>query len=288
MFGVLALVLTIGTAGCNGTPAEPSESQDNEPLNGEDQPAMTEEPVEDEAEIEAEETEPIPEIDVPAGVTVENITINMLESQPVQFVAVVSGVITEPCLEVIDAYQVPSDFTLYLELVAVTSDQSTCPDPPVSFEISIYLNRDYLEPGEWTIVAGEITVTFEATEADLREPSPDESEPGDDVGADEFLMYDLAMIDSVTPLVRQGPPVEVELLVRGNLNDDCTELDGILQQGQDTSDIVVYLQTQRPQDAMCAQVIEPFETIIQLEGEFAPGDYTVTVNDEIEITFTVE
>jgi hypothetical protein len=285
-FGLLTLALAIGAVGCSGAPSEPPTPPEEGPAAGEEQPAATEEP--SESEPEAEPTESAPPVEMPAEVTVESIAIDRLESQPVQFVAVVSGVVTEPCLDVIDAYQVADGLTLYLEPVTASTGQSDCPEPPVPFEISIYLDPGLLTPGAWTVVAGEATAALDISEADLGAPSPEETgaEGGSEPG--KIMMYDLAMVDSVTPLVRQGPPVQVELLIQGNLNDGCTELDGVLQQGQGTTDIVVYLQTQRPEDAMCTEALVPFDTTIQLEGDFPPGDYTVTVNDEVGATFTVE
>ncbi len=280
-FGLVVLVLITAATGCSGAPAETPTPQEEEPAAGEEQPGEVE-------ETPIEEAEPTPEIVIPADVTVESIAVNMLESLPVQFVAVVSGTITAPCLEVIDAYQVPSGLTLYLELITAETGESDCPAPPVPFELSIYLDPAFLEPGLWTVVAGETTATFEVTEADLSEPPAEETGTEEGSESTDIMYYDLAMVDSVTPLIRPGPPVQVELLVEGNLNDGCTELDGILQQGQGTPDIVVYLQTQRPQDAMCTEALVPFETTIQLEGGFPPGSYTVTVNDEVEATFTVE
>lgn len=289
LVSMLVLALMIGITGCSDNFSATPTPEADEPTGGdvEAQPDVVEGA--SESENEPETVEPTPEIEIPESVIVEDVAVNMLESLPIQFVAIVTGTTNAPCLEVVDTYQVADNFTLYLELLAASSGESDCPAPPTPFELNAYLDPTLLEPGTWTLIAGEVSTTFEITEADLSEAPPEDSEAEDDAEAGDFMIFNLAMVDSATPLVQQGPPVQVELLIRGNLNDGCTELYGdILQQGQGTTDITVYLQTQRPQDAMCTMMLVPFETTIELEGDFPPGAYTVTVNDEVEATFTVE
>lgn len=278
--GVMILVLLIiGLTGCLRNPAEtpsvqgvPGDEIEGEP---EQEPGGGASEGEGPPPGEGEEAE---------GVTVESLEIITLESFPPQIMVMVRGVINESCKTVGEVFQSLDGFTFYLEVTTEPTAMDDCPpELPAPFEMSVLLDHAFVEAGTWTVVAGSATATFETEEVDLEALYPEEEE----AGPGGMTLYALAMVDSIEPVVDQGPPVQVSLRVLGNLNDGCTELDGVLQQRQDSS-VLVYLQVERPADAECIQVVTPFETTIQLEGEFLPGTYMVTVNDEAVTTFTVE
>jgi hypothetical protein len=56
-----------------------------------------------------------------------------------------------------------------------------------------------------------------------------------------------------------------------------------LRQG---TDIVVDIQRQRPEAAICTQIARLFDQVIALEGAFPPGLYAVRVNTT-SVTFSV-
>ena len=74
----------------------------------------------------------------------------------------------------------------------------------------------------------------------------------------------------------------ITVTVRGDFPDSCTEL-GELSQTVETEgseiNVVVTIETSRPADVMCAQVLTSFETsfVLNLE-DLEPGVYTLTVN----------
>jgi hypothetical protein len=87
-----------------------------------------------------------------------------------------------------------------------------------------------------------------------------------------------AMVESIDILILESFPVQVNVLVRGNLPDGCTEIDEALvdQQGNTFN---VNLTTRRPAEIPCTEALVPFEHTVPLEVHGLPaGDYTVVVN----------
>jgi len=96
----------------------------------------------------------------------------------------------------------------------------------------------------------------------------------------------LAIVEQVEVRVGEGTPAAVTIEVQGALPDACAELaesPSVTVEGQR---ITVLLEWQRPRDRLCAQVLRPFTRTIEV-GSFAPGTYTLVVND-METSFTIE
>lgn len=111
--------------------------------------------------------------------------------------------------------------------------------------------------------------------------------PQEEAPVPEPTGENLAMIDTIEVRLLESDPVQVEVVVRGNLSDGCTELEEptVSREG---NEFTVVLTTQRPADAICTQAIVPFEQIIPLDvADAEPGDYTVDVNGVSE-TFTLD
>jgi hypothetical protein len=72
--------------------------------------------------------------------------------------------------------------------------------------------------------------------------------------------------------------VAVEALVKGALPDACMELHR-MQQERAGNLITVALEMRRPQGAICASVLRPYRFYLSLEGTYAPGPYTLRLND---------
>ena len=86
------------------------------------------------------------------------------------------------------------------------------------------------------------------------------------------------MIDSVEVLIRESYPVQVSVSVKGNLSDACTSIDKI-DTTRDGNTFNIGITTARPADAVCAQVLTPFEQNIDLDVRgLKKGTYTVNVN----------
>jgi putative hemolysin len=98
-----------------------------------------------------------------------------------------------------------------------------------------------------------------------------------------------AQIDAVTVQILESFPVQVEVLVRGNLPDDCTEV-GRVDQRFDPDENIFWIEiaTVRTTEDVCAQALVPFEKTVALDVYGLPaGTYTVDVNGTRE-TFTLE
>lgn len=91
-----------------------------------------------------------------------------------------------------------------------------------------------------------------------------------------------AVFETVTvrpqPMSASGDPVAVEILVKGAFPDACTELHEVTQDR--TANLVdVRLTMRREQGAVCAAVLRPYRFYLLLEGRYAPGAYSLKVND---------
>ncbi|MDQ5901574.1 MAG: inhibitor of cysteine peptidase [Patescibacteria group bacterium] len=92
----------------------------------------------------------------------------------------------------------------------------------------------------------------------------------------------LASVNEVEVILKESFPVEVDVLVKGDLPDGCTSLSEEISQRLIGNEFSVELKTMKLKDAdvMCTQALVPFEKTISLENVvgIAAGDYTVNVN----------
>ena len=95
----------------------------------------------------------------------------------------------------------------------------------------------------------------------------------------------LAPVAGVEVLLLESFPVQVQVVVTGDLPDPCTTI-GPIAQARNGNAVTVTLPTVRDPDAFCAQVLVPFTETVPLAGEFPAGDYTVSVNG-VERAFRV-
>ena len=91
-----------------------------------------------------------------------------------------------------------------------------------------------------------------------------------------------AVIDSVAirpsqGAVVSGDEVAVEVLIKGAIPDACSVLNAA-EQERSGRFVNVTLTMRQPIDEVCAQVVRPFRFYLILDGGFAPGSYTLTLN----------
>jgi inhibitor of cysteine peptidase len=97
-----------------------------------------------------------------------------------------------------------------------------------------------------------------------------------------------ATIDSAELFIMESFPVQVQLLLRGNLADGCTTIREIRQE-RSGSEFEVTVVTYRDPQAICTMALVPFEERIALNVHgLAAGDYTVnaggvTVNFRLDM-----
>jgi hypothetical protein len=97
------------------------------------------------------------------------------------------------------------------------------------------------------------------------------------------LVVEPIQIDSIELFAAGSAAYSVH--VKGIVGDGCSELLP-LQQVRQGTDIVVTIQRQRPENAICTQIARLFDQVIPLEGAFPSGQYTVRINSTT-LTFTV-
>lgn len=99
-----------------------------------------------------------------------------------------------------------------------------------------------------------------------------------------------AEVSGVSISLLESFPINVSVSVQGEFPDNCTILGDISQYQDDgTKDFIVSIETKRPLDESCAQVITPFTTTFSLNGTVGlpRGTYEVFVNGVRE-TFTFD
>jgi inhibitor of cysteine peptidase len=87
-----------------------------------------------------------------------------------------------------------------------------------------------------------------------------------------------ATVDSAELFIMESFPVQVSLLISGNLADGCTTIREIRQE-RSGAEFTVTVVTERDPEAICTMALVPFAERIALEVEgLAAGDYTVNVH----------
>jgi hypothetical protein len=94
-----------------------------------------------------------------------------------------------------------------------------------------------------------------------------------------------ATVESVEINILEAAPPVIQVTASGYLPDaGCTSISAI-EQKRDGSNLYITIATATDPDVMCAQVLTPFQQVIDLEAEgLAPGQYRVIVNG-VETSF---
>jgi len=96
----------------------------------------------------------------------------------------------------------------------------------------------------------------------------------------------LASVDEIDILILESFSVQINVIVRGNLPDPCTEIYQVTQKKEGNT-FFITIKTYRP-PGPCIQVLAPFEVKIPLNVYGLPaGTYTVDVNG-VQTTFDLE
>ncbi len=95
-----------------------------------------------------------------------------------------------------------------------------------------------------------------------------------------------AMVKDIEIIMLESFPVQVQVVISGNLPDGCTRIDQI-EQARLGNTFQVTVTTRRPADAMCTQALVPFQERVPLDVKGLPaGTYTIDVNGVTD-TFTL-
>jgi len=144
-------------------------------------------------------------------------------------------------------------FTVVLSLLAACTPSSLLPEAPVTDD-----------PGDIPL----------NTPSGAAPENPYAPQP-----ADDQLVRGSAFMNSADLLLMESLPIQVAMILRGNLPTPCHSLRVVINapDGNNNIDVAAYSVTNP--DRMCAQVLQSFEASIPL-GSFPPGHYTVSVNGE--------
>jgi len=123
------------------------------------------------------------------------------------------------------------------------------------------------------------------------EPTPEATAGQDTAAAEEpekkqGMIHRFARIEDFEIRMSESLPVEVNVLVKGYLQDGCTRIDRI-RRSRSGNEFTVTISTIRPLGMNCTQAMVPFEeTVTLLIKNLKAGEYTVTVN-QMSKTFTL-
>jgi hypothetical protein len=109
--------------------------------------------------------------------------------------------------------------------------------------------------------------------------------PLDPVPNEGNLTRGKAFVEKADLISLESNPTQIELVVSGSLPTPCNVLKASMKGPDDQNRIQVELYSLVQTDAVCAQVLKPFNTSIPL-GSLKSGKYTVSLNGKQVGEFT--
>ena len=103
----------------------------------------------------------------------------------------------------------------------------------------------------------------------------------------QFIFEEISSVDSIDATFLESSPLQVHVVVKGNLPDGCTTIQRHEVSSKGNT-FYIRIFTQRSKDAVCTQALVPFEYIVPLNVYGLPaGTYQVSVyNTMAEFTFS--
>ncbi len=209
---------------------------------------------------------------------VESLQVVLMESFPLQAMAVVSGTLPDGCTELyeISVEQQRQEFVLTLTTRHPTGDIA-CTEALVPFEEAVNLDILGLDAGTYVVVAQGQQALFTLDVDNVPQYG----------GEVKYSFGSSATVEAIGVQITESFPVQVSAILTGYLPDGCTEIYEInaLREGQT---FTIEIVTRKPVDVACTMALVPFEETISLDVEGLPaGDYAVVHGELIE-TFTLE
>ncbi len=235
---------------------------------------------------------------------VEEVNLLMLESFPVQVVAVVKGTLPDTCTKVDQITQNREGNTFKVKITTHSDQGESCPATGLQnhFEQNVPLDVYGLSKGTYTVDVNGVSQTFELTADNVPSPSsgpvqpapvteqpggqptvppgePPGGQPPTEVpGGNPNILIRLAQITGAEVALTSTAPPAVEVTMHGYLGDGCTKLAGISEE-LSGSTIRLTVQTQRPKDAICSMIAREFTQKYTLKTPLSRGTYTLAIND---------
>lgn len=101
---------------------------------------------------------------------------------------------------------------------------------------------------------------------------------------DEKMMRNNVYLDSTDLLTLESYPLQFMLTISGNLPTPCHQLRVMTNPPDAENRIHIEVYSVTNPDAMCAEVLQPFNVNISL-GSFPEGEYTLWINGELAAEF---
>jgi hypothetical protein len=215
---------------------------------------------------------------VEPGVVVESVEVMLMESFPLQASAHLSGTLSDSCVVVSSKSAQREGNTFTIEIQVAVDDDVKCTGKPGALDVNVGLNIEGLAAGDYIVLAGEQSAGFTLTQDNVPQEPPDVQPQPTQGSEDEVepLTYGNAVVTEIE--IQMDTSGLVMALMRGELPDGCTYIDGIEVERFDDGvpNFVVTMQTARPKDVMCTQAMVPFEYSVDLDtAGLPPGEYTV-------------
>ncbi len=118
--------------------------------------------------------------------------------------------------------------------------------------------------------------------------SDDTPSPAETPAEGELVYSESAIVEEMDILFLESFPLQVMVNLKGQLPNGCVTVEEAKSERVDETTFVITLTTVQPKDAMCTQVLTPFEENVSLDVYGLPaGEYSVQAGD-ITKTFTFE
>lgn len=114
--------------------------------------------------------------------------------------------------------------------------------------------------------------------------TPAAANPFQPLESDAVLQHGEVFIDSADLLILESYPIQINLVLQGNLPTPCHQLRIVANQPDENNRILVEVYSVVDPEQVCIQMLESFEVTYHL-GSFPTGSYTILVNGEEIGTF---
>lgn len=92
----------------------------------------------------------------------------------------------------------------------------------------------------------------------------------------------LTNILDVTVMIDKTQNIRVSLDVKGEHPDGC-DFPAIVSQARQGNTITIEVYREVPVDVFCPMILKPYQDTIQLDGDFAPGEYVININTYTQV-----
>ncbi len=185
----------------------------------------------------------------------------------------IQGHLRDGCTTVDSVAQTVEPGRILVTVSTARPQGALCTEALVPFTHTLPLDVAGLQPGESVIDVQGVTTTLT-----LSAMGSAPAEPGRVAVRQAAGAARRGAVDQFDILFLESFPVQIDVVIQGNLADGCTSLSGVQQWVQgDMIHLEVY--TQRRRDAVCTMALVPYSETVRLDTRgLAPGAYTVEVH----------